>query len=381
MKPRKNTVNNLTDMRDPARLRANTSPGSVRRSRSSFPVLMLRRLATLLRNSSRRIGKRAATVESPEEVDMPLPEMSNQITGDASEASQTVAVASNNPAEPEPVDSTSRPQQRRWSNGVAKLLHLVRRTLGRSFAQFFASLTFYTLLPIPFPQRHEFHRIARFAPWVGLLLGLGLGIADWGLATLGMNAGLRTVIVVVSWLGLTGGLHMDGAMDSADGLAVMDPKRRLAVMSDSVTGAFGVMVAMSLLLLKFAALMALPVDPVSRTVVLMAVMGWGRWGQVLAIDRYVYLKVEGKGAFHKRQLRSPEDLWPGLIGLLGLSALLIWIFPERWMLAVGMVLGGFAIAFGTGAWFDRQLGGHTGDTYGAVVEWTEALLLCLLTLL
>ena len=261
------------------------------------------------------------------------------------------------------------------------VLSSVRTALGRSCAQFLASLTFYTLLPIPFTPRHEFHRIARFAPCVGLLLGLGLGLADWGLAGLGMNAGLRTAIVVVSWLGLTGGLHMDGAMDSADGLAVTDPKRRLAVMSDSVTGAFGVMVAMSLLLLKFAALMALPVDPVSRTVALMAVMGWGRWGQVLAIDRYVYLKAEGKGAFHKRQLRSPEDLWPGLIVLLGLSAGFIWLFPYRWILAVGMVLGGFAIAFGTGAWFDRQLGGHTGDTYGAVVEWTETLLLCLLTLL
>jgi len=34
----------------------------------------------------------------------------------------------------------------------------------------------------------------------------------------------------------------------------------------------------------------------------------------------------------------------------------------------------------TGFWFYRQLGGHTGDTYGAVVEWTEALLLCLLTI-
>ncbi|PHM07277.1 adenosylcobinamide-GDP ribazoletransferase, partial [Nostoc sp. 'Peltigera malacea cyanobiont' DB3992] len=33
----------------------------------------------------------------------------------------------------------------------------------------------------------------------------------------------------------------------------------------------------------------------------------------------------------------------------------------------------------TGAWFNHKLGGHTGDTYGAVVEWTEALFLCVLT--
>jgi adenosylcobinamide-GDP ribazoletransferase len=35
-----------------------------------------------------------------------------------------------------------------------------------------------------------------------------------------------------------------------------------------------------------------------------------------------------------------------------------------------------SISWLTGAWFARQLGGHTGDTYGAIVEWTEALSLC-----
>jgi adenosylcobinamide-GDP ribazoletransferase len=48
--------------------------------------------------------------------------------------------------------------------------------------------------------------------------------------------------------------------------------------------------------------------------------------------------------------------------------------------AIGMALGGSAIALLTGAWFHHKLGGHTGDTYGAVVEWTETLLLCLFTM-
>jgi adenosylcobinamide-GDP ribazoletransferase len=33
----------------------------------------------------------------------------------------------------------------------------------------------------------------------------------------------------------------------------------------------------------------------------------------------------------------------------------------------------------TGWWFNAQLGGHTGDTYGATVEWSEAFILCALT--
>ncbi len=46
-----------------------------------------------------------------------------------------------------------------------------------------------------------------------------------------------------------------------------------------------------------------------------------------------------------------------------------------------MILAGIAIAISVGAWFNHKLGGHTGDTYGAVVEWTEALFLCVMTLL
>ncbi|MEY3298347.1 MAG: hypothetical protein RLZZ597_1607, partial [Cyanobacteriota bacterium] len=40
-----------------------------------------------------------------------------------------------------------------------------------------------------------------------------------------------------------------------------------------------------------------------------------------------------------------------------------------------------ALALGVGAWFGQRLGGHTGDTYGATVEWTEVLVLVLAAML
>lgn len=254
-----------------------------------------------------------------------------------------------------------------------------------------ASVVFYTCLPVPFAENTEnlnFQRIARFAPLVGLLIGLILGIVDWGLIRVTMPEVVRTAVIVVVWLGVTGGLHMDGAMDTADGLAVMDPQRRLMVMADSRTGAFGVMVAIAILLLKFAGVFTLLSSYFSRgvlktslfsTLVLMTVAGWGRWAQVLAIERYAYLKPEGKGAFHKKYFCSPWDWLLGLVTLLGLAGIQVWLMPPEWPIAVAELVGGGTIAFCTGAWFNHQLGGHTGDTYGAVVEWTEALLLCWLT--
>jgi adenosylcobinamide-GDP ribazoletransferase len=69
-----------------------------------------------------------------------------------------------------------------------------------------------------------------------------------------------------------------------------------------------------------------------------------------------------------------------LVLLVGLSLLSILVFLNARGLGVGLLCGG-AIALLVPAWFNRKLGGHTGDTYGAVVEWTEAFLLVILTAL
>ncbi|MBE9016672.1 adenosylcobinamide-GDP ribazoletransferase [Chroococcidiopsis sp. CCALA 051] len=240
---------------------------------------------------------------------------------------------------------------------------------------FLAAIAFYTCLPIP-KLKLDFQRVARLVPLVGLIVGGILGLLDLGLFLLGVPILTRSAVVVASWMAITGGLHLDGAMDTADGLAVQDPQRRLQVMADSVTGAFGAMVAIAILLLKISALTDLDTY---RPLILMAACGWGRWGQQVAIACYPYLKPTGKGAFHKAAIRSYWDLLPGLLLLLGLSGVQILLNRDRIVASLAMALGGSTIAIVTGAWLNYKLGGHTGDTYGAIVEWTEALFLCLLT--
>jgi len=169
-------------------------------------------------------------------------------------------------------------------------------------------------------------------------------------------------------------------MDTADGLAVPDPQRRLAVMADSATGAFGAMAAIALLLLKTATLIDLQDHTWHRWAALLLATVWGRWAQQVAIARYPYLKPTGKGAFHKAAIPSLQATCPGLLILaiiIGLIGMTLSFHPWRFALAAG--LGGGAIALLVPAWFNRQLGGHTGDTYGATVEWTEALVLVVLT--
>jgi adenosylcobinamide-GDP ribazoletransferase len=226
------------------------------------------------------------------------------------------------------------------------------QTLTNWLRQLGGALVFYTILPLPQHWPLEFAKIARWAPWIGGLIGVILTLANNLLHDSSASNFLRAVLVTALWIVITGGLHLDGVMDTADGLAVPNPDRRLAVMSDSRTGAYGAMAAIVLILLKVAAIADLPPSAALWTVPI-----WGRWAQWLAIARYPYLKVEGKGAFHRRSLVLPQDLWPSLLLLLAivgtsLTSLLSQGRPHQAGLLIGMIAINLGISWSVAAWFN-----------------------------
>ena len=260
--------------------------------------------------------------------------------------------------------------------------HGIGGWLHGALGQAIAAWLFYTAIPLPASWPVKFQAIARFAPAIGILIGTGTAVMNWGLSVVGMPVWPRMAVVIALGIGITGGLHLDGAMDTADGLSVMDPERRLEVMADSVVGAFGAIALGVILLLKLTALVSLASAPHGLQRVGIGLVGsaaWGRWGQLMAIAQYPYLKGEGKGKFHREDIQGWREGIVPACGLWGLLGLLGW-GTGLWVEVVALGIGGMAIAWGIGAWFNRQLGGHTGDTYGAVVEWTEAFILLWLTL-
>lgn len=248
--------------------------------------------------------------------------------------------------------------------------------IRKLWASWNGALMFYTCLPIPSTYATEFRWIAQWVPFVGVVVGALMATTDRGLWALQMPVLVRSALVIASGLLLTGGLHLDGVMDVADGLATPNPARRLEVMSDSRMGAFGGMAAVVLILLKVLALAAIQE---SRAFCLVAIAVWGRWGQQWAIAHYPYLKAEGKGAFHKAALPSVWHTLPSLCLMVLVSVALGVVGWVPAYLVWRTIVGGIGLAMLTSAYFAYRLGGHTGDTYGAVVEWTEALLLCVLS--
>lgn len=237
----------------------------------------------------------------------------------------------------------------------------------------YAALVFYTALPIAPSQPLNFTGIAQFAPLVGLVIGLSLAGSSWLLNHLFTTAALPAVGVVLGWMVISGGLHLDGAIDSADGLAVTDPQRRLAVMADSLTGAYGVMAAIALVLVKFASLIELTsLDSPLTWLVLILSPAWGRWAQLYSIGYHPYLKPEGKGKFHQQGIGS-RQIWTSALTLAVVTSLIALVKYHLLWAALGLVMLNLTLGMAIPHWFNSKLGGQTGDTYGAIVEWTEAI--------
>jgi adenosylcobinamide-GDP ribazoletransferase len=243
-------------------------------------------------------------------------------------------------------------------------------------SSFCSAVTFYTILPLPLAWTNCWTRIARWASLVGLIIGGILGLSDLLLEYWGFSLLTRGAIITTLWIGITGGLHLDGAMDTADGLAVTDPERRLEVMKDSHTGAFGVMVAIIIIVLKIVALVE---NNNHQWLNLILTTSWARWGQLMAIALYPYLRETGKGAFHKENIDEFTDIFCSSAVVFGASICCLFLIAISWWKMLVIVTICSAIALMTGYYFYRQLHGHTGDTYGAVVEWSEVLILLCLT--
>ena len=229
---------------------------------------------------------------------------------------------------------------------------------------------FYSVLPLPPGITPRFERIARFAPWVALVIG-GLEAALWqGLAGAGLVAQLALVLALGS--ALSGGLHLDGAMDTADGLAA-GPQRCLEAMEDSRVGASGVQALLLVLLLRVGGLALLAAQ--APAALLWAAV-WGRIAPLVAMQAFPYLRAEGgSAAFHRRHWRGwARELAPSLLLLAGLSGAALGLGWPAWA-ALGWcgLLPALLVPWALG----RRLGGHSGDSYGACVEWTQSACLLL----
>ena len=229
-----------------------------------------------------------------------------------------------------------------------------------------------------FPGRKHIDRSALiWFPLVGAVLGVLLG-GIWYGADLLWPPGVAAALVVGADIAGTGTLHMDGLVDSADGLLPpMSRQRRLSVMSDPHAGAFGLVAVVAVLMVRFGALM----DIHPSLLVICGLWASSRGYAASVVNLVPYARDGGIANLFNTDDSSPvrpvghshwrakgSSVFPAVIGLaIAITVMSMWS-PLYGLTAIAVSLGVFVLVIAFGY---IKLGGFTGDVIGAAIVLAE----------
>ncbi len=238
---------------------------------------------------------------------------------------------------------------------------------------FITAIRFLTIIPLPgrmATAKDDLGRSLPFFPLVGLICGGILLLLNY-LFSMFLPAPVTYVLLIICLVILTGAHHVDGLMDTFDGLvAGRTRERRLEIMQDSKIGSFGISAAALLFLLKFVALAECPA--IIPALLLMPALS--RWMMVSAIFTFTSAKNSGMGFVFKQCTRWWGFMIATLIALISSAAIFNWrgilLMAGLWLIASLIML-----------FFRSRFGGLTGDNYGAINEISETLVVLLIIII
>lgn len=259
---------------------------------------------------------------------------------------------------------------------------MVRHSIKEEVFAAVAAIQFLTRLPVPVDVPFERRTLARsvtYFPLAGLLIGGLTACAAWLLSFI-LPPWPSAILTLAIWIGLSGGLHLDGWMDTADGvLSHRSRERMLEIMKDSRVGAMGVTAAVLLLLLKASLLAELIENGViwlAGTLIAAACLGRSAMGFAIACWPFAR-KDEGIGSMFNEvnKIRASSSLVFSTIIIFSTFMFNDIKYIKSLSIAIVSLLLMALIVVVMGNWLNRKLGGLTGDTYGAINEAVEVLLL------
>jgi adenosylcobinamide-GDP ribazoletransferase len=254
-------------------------------------------------------------------------------------------------------------------------------TLTRAPARsWLAAVSMFTIIPVTGPETIGPALARRMTYWLPVVGGL-LAVPAAGIV-LGVEAAgtvprrLLAATLAIAVLGLlTGGLHLDGLADTADGLGSRGPVgQALDVMRRSDTGPMGVAALVFVVLVQIAALAAVTPRWLAAAALIAAVVT-GRVGVLLASGAPA-AHSGGLGALiagttsHRARWLEPAALL-GVVGAAGWAAGGVTL-AVRGLTAVAC---GLVVAAAVRWLACRRFGGMTGDVYGALIELGTATVL------
>ena len=255
------------------------------------------------------------------------------------------------------------------------------RTMTQRTRSWRVALSLFTVIPAGTGGElgeGEAARAVFWLPAVGLLLGVAGGGAVLAVDAGGFTTARRLLgaALAVALLGLlTGGLHLDGLADTADGLGSRRPAAdALAIMRRSDVGPLGVAALVLVVLVQVTALASVPRGSLAAAALVLAAVT-SRVAAVLATGSPAARPggfgalVAGQTGARGRAVSAAVLLGAVVLAGLALGGVAV---AARGLIAA---LAGLLAAGLLGRIARRRLGGMTGDVFGAIIEVSTATVL------
>lgn len=235
---------------------------------------------------------------------------------------------------------------------------------------FISMVQFFTRIPIKFNillDKQDFGRGLIFAPMVGGIIGaILLGLNE--IFQMILPHQIISIFLVITYILITGGLHMDGLGDTFDGIFSNRPKDRiLEIMRDSRVGTNAVLAVFSVLLINYAVISSLDPQIIGKVILLMPIAG--RIGSLVGAGLHPYA-------------RSGEGLGKTFVDYCGKKEIIIGYTIASMLFYLILGVGGILLSFiplisaiFTSTFFAKKINGITGDVLGAVCELNQTIFL------
>ncbi len=227
---------------------------------------------------------------------------------------------------------------------------------------FLVALQFLTIIPVSHSFNASDKQLGQstlYYPVVGLLIGCLLVISV--LITNHYSLSIQATLILILWVVITGGLHLDGLADCADAWVggFGDKQRSLDIMKDPAAGPVAVLVLILLLLLKWSLLNNIIENQQISVLLLTPLLG--RLSVLILMANSRYIRKEGLGAKITAHLPDSAIRTTVLLCLL-MTVFFLGVLPVLSMLLVIFIIRWQA---------NKRIAGVTGDVYGATVELVE----------
>jgi adenosylcobinamide-GDP ribazoletransferase len=218
---------------------------------------------------------------------------------------------------------------------------------------------------------------------VGLLVG-AISAAVWWLGVQVLPASVAATLAVMAAVLATGAFHEDGLADACDGFgAGGNPERILTIMKDSRVGAYGAIGVGLVLLLRVQLLASFPA--LAGAVILVCGHVVSRTVAIALVTRHAYVGLSDRNPGDVQDASNKAkpavmglkhvDVWLCALWALVICSACVWAAgkADEWTsFGFGAVCAGL-IAWRAGFFFQKRIGGITGDCLGATQQVCECV--------